>query len=213
MHLTVRFPHRAALRGFTLVELMIGIAVMTILILAAAPSLQGWIFNSRVRTTAESLQNGLRLAQAEAVRQSRQVVFSLTNAAPGLDAVTADDGRNWTVQTVPIVVAAGAGVDGGVGRFIRGGPLADATAGVLINGSAGAQSICFSSVGNLTTNPAPAPAATGAVCAVDPAAPLVTYDISHPRGDRNLRVTVSIGGRVRMCDPNKALATNPDGCA
>jgi hypothetical protein len=28
----------------------------------------------------------------------------------------------------------------------------------------------------------------------------------------NLQVTVSTGGQIRMCNPNKSLSTSPDGC-
>jgi type IV fimbrial biogenesis protein FimT len=44
--------------------------------------------------------------------------------------------------------------------------------------------------------------------------PAVTsYDVTRAGAERRLRIVVALGGRVRMCDPDKALsATNPDGC-
>ncbi len=190
-------------RGFTILELMVVITVMGLLLMVAVPGMQSWLMNGRVRTTAEALQNGLRLAQAEAVRQSRQVVFMLTDDTPSDAAEVQEDGINWAIVTVPLL-----GSD--TAQFVRGGALADVAAGVEITGSDGAESICFNSMGSLTANVSPGP--TGAVCAVDAAAPTVTYDIDMAGADRPLRVLVSLGGRVRMCDPAKALSTNPDGC-
>ncbi|MBA3624368.1 MAG: GspH/FimT family pseudopilin [Methylibium sp.] len=190
-------------RGFTILELMVVITVMSLLLMVAVPGMQSWLSNGRVRTTAEALQNGLRMAQAEAVRQSRQVVFMLTDDEPGVGAEVEEDGTNWAIVTVPLL-------GGEAGQFVRGGALADVAAGVTITGSEGAESICFNSIGGLTANASPGP--TDAVCAIDPAEPTVTYDIAMAGADRKLRVLVSLGGRVRMCDPAKALATNPDGC-
>ena len=63
--------------GFTLVELMVTISLLAILLALAAPSFSTWIRNAQVRTVSDSLQNGIRLAQAEAIRRHRQVVFFL----------------------------------------------------------------------------------------------------------------------------------------
>ena len=44
-------------------------------------------------------------------------------------------------------------------------------------------------------------------------AAVINYDVSLPGSDRPLRVTVSMGGQVRMCDPARTQsATQPDGC-
>ena len=51
-------------RGFTLIELLVTIALIAILLLLAVPALGTWSADARVRSTAESLQNALRLAQA-----------------------------------------------------------------------------------------------------------------------------------------------------
>ena len=42
----------------------------------------------------------LRAAQAEAVRLNEQVVLSLSNAQPALNAAAVANGRNWSIQTV-----------------------------------------------------------------------------------------------------------------
>ena len=73
-------------RGMTIVELMVTISILALLLFLAAPDFRTWILNTRVRSVAEALQNGVRQAQAEAVRRNRTVVFFLTNAEPGIGA-------------------------------------------------------------------------------------------------------------------------------
>lgn len=179
-------------RGLTLVELMVTVSLMVLLLLLAAPDFITWINNTRVRTVSEVLQNGVRFAQAEAIRRNRSVVFYLTNAEPSLAAAAVVNGTNWGARTLALFPA-------DVPAFIKGGALSDVAAGVTINGPA---AICFNSAGQQVT-----------VAAEGCAAAAATYDVARPQADRNMRIVVSLGGRVRMCDPNKVLsATVPEGC-
>ena len=54
-------------RGVTLIELAIVLAVVALLYSQAAPSFAVWIKSAQIRTAAESMQNGLQLARAEAI--------------------------------------------------------------------------------------------------------------------------------------------------
>ncbi len=196
--------------GFTLVELLIAVSLVAVLLVLAAPSFSTWIRNSQVRTVADTLQNGLRTAQAEAVRRNRQVVFYLTSATPGLDATAVTDGPNWVIRWIPLpgdtVVSASPNFE----PFIQGGLLADFAGGVGITGPA---AICFNSLGRRIAATEAATGVDDAVCEVDPDAPLATYDLQRAGSDRPLRVTVAIGGQVRMCDPARELSDDaPDGC-
>src|SRR5580700_9727263 len=74
---------RTLQRGVTLIELAVVLAVVAILFATAAPSFAAWIHNVQIRTATESVQNGLQLARAEAIRRNRSVMFWLTsNATP-----------------------------------------------------------------------------------------------------------------------------------
>ncbi len=183
---------RRGARGFTLIELVVALTLLGILIALGLPSFTAWIRNSQVRTVAEALQNGVRLAQNEAVRRNQQVVLSLTNAQPALNSAPTANGKNWSIQTVEQF--------GKAAEYVQGGALADVASGVAITGPV---SICFNSNGRLVPNPAPS--VLGAVCDGGAA----TFVVSHTSSDRPLRVIVAIAGQLRMCDPNRLA---PDGC-
>ncbi|SDJ04665.1 GspH/FimT family pseudopilin [Variovorax sp. OV700] len=188
-----------AARGFTLIEMMVTVVLLSILMALAFPAMSEWVRNSRIRTVADALQNGLRLAQTEALRRSRQTVFSLTadtNPADGLTAAV--NGANWSVNFVPLLTG-----EETAATFIEGGGLTGLAPDVRITGPA---TLCFNSLGRVVDNPAPG---TGVACSASAAA----YNITIPNADRPMRVLVALGGQVRLCDPAKTLSnTNPDGC-
>lgn len=59
--------------GFTLIELMVTIAVLAIIVSIAAPNISTQLANQRVKSTAATLANALSEAKAESVirRQDR----------------------------------------------------------------------------------------------------------------------------------------------
>ncbi|WP_431126437.1 pilus assembly FimT family protein [Variovorax paradoxus] len=197
MKTPIRWPRAA--RGFTLIEMMVTVVLLSILMALAFPAMSEWVRNSRIRTVADALQNGLRLAQTEALRRSRQTVFSLTadtNPADGLTA--AANGANWSVNFVPLLTG-----EENDATFIEGGGLTGLAPDVRITGPA---TLCFNSLGRVVDNATPG---TGVACTASAAA----YNITIPNADRPMRVLVALGGQVRLCDPAKTLSnTNPDGC-
>jgi type IV fimbrial biogenesis protein FimT len=173
-------------RGFTTIELMVVLVILGILVFIGLPSYTRWIANTQVRSTAESIQNGLRLAASEAVRRNAQVDFVLTlDAAPGLGSAADATGKSWVVRSNPPAP--------GVAEVIDSKPAAEGSQTVQVASTAGL--VSFSGLGRLTTGSA-----------------AVTIDLANPpNSDRPLRVTVSTGGRIRMCDP-AFPATDPQGC-
>jgi type IV fimbrial biogenesis protein FimT len=70
-------------RGFTLIELMIGIAIFAFLIVIAGPQYADFLSNTQIRNGAESVLAGVRLAQADAVKGNTQSEFVLDTSAGG----------------------------------------------------------------------------------------------------------------------------------
>ncbi|MDD5247665.1 MAG: GspH/FimT family pseudopilin [Rhodocyclaceae bacterium] len=174
---------RAAQRGVTLVELVIGLAIVGFVMLMGLPSFATWLQNSQIRTAAEAIQNGLQLARTEAVRQNTTVQFALGT------------GAGWTVGCVNASASCPAAIQSRI--------AAEGTSNAVVTPTAGQTTIVFNGMGRVT----PVPAGT------------IDIDISNPTGGacaaagpmRCLRVAVSAGGQIRMCDPVLA-STDPRGC-
>lgn len=61
--------------GFTLVELMVTIAVIAILAVAAVPSMTAMINNGRISSQSEELLSSIQLARSEAIRRNARVTL------------------------------------------------------------------------------------------------------------------------------------------
>lgn len=68
-------------RGFTLVELMVTVAVLAVLIALAAPSFTDTMQRRRLIGAAEAVASGLQLARSEAIRQSASMTAVTTTGA------------------------------------------------------------------------------------------------------------------------------------
>ncbi|HSI44464.1 MAG TPA: GspH/FimT family pseudopilin [Methylotenera sp.] len=80
-------------QGVTLIELIVGIAIISIITSIAVPSFQSMLLNSQIRNAAESVANGLQKARGEAVSRNTNVTFVLGAAATGTQS-------SWTVNVV-----------------------------------------------------------------------------------------------------------------
>lgn len=63
--------HRARTSGFTLVELMVTIAIVAILLAVGLPSFQGSLRSNRVATATNEMLASLSLARTEAIKSTR----------------------------------------------------------------------------------------------------------------------------------------------
>ena len=95
-------------QGFTLIELVITVALIGVLLALGIPQLSSGITNSRIRTAAEGLVNGMQLARSEAVRRNTPV-----------DLRIGADGMSWDIVVVGDVTAVQTrGADAGSGTCV-----------------------------------------------------------------------------------------------
>ena len=191
--------------GFTLVELMVTLTIAALMLLASIPSFSAWIANAKIRSVADEIQNGLRLAQTEALRRNRVSIFALTSVTPALNVAPVANGKNWFIQTLPLTSGA-TSETAASSDFVQGGNYAK-QASVTITGPA---MVCFGPLGSVVSL-----AAASAINVLGTACTSVanSYSVTNGSADRALKVVVSVGGQVRMCDPKKTLSNDtPDGC-
>lgn len=199
---------RTAARGVTLVEVIVVMAIFTMLVMMAAPSLTGWVINARIRTTAEAMQSGLQLAKSEAVARNTRVRFQLTSTLDS-SCVAAANGVNWVVNLDPN--ANPAEVEGACNStpsdvnapFILQTRPAAAGSGTS-QVAATAASVVFNGLGR----PVPAPAGNITIAVTNPAGGTCT----SVGGDVTcLSIVITPAGQIRMCNP-AFPATDPQGC-
>lgn len=187
--------------GFTLVELMITVAILAILLVAGIPSFREWLRNTHIRTAAESIQNGLRYARGEASSRGANVRFEFVSSGAG-----------WTVCELAgktsCTSAASASADNTLQNFVAAGGSADVApmVGTSIGATASPLSTAASAGNGITFNALGRPIGYGTVA-------VSRIDLNTVGKDgRRLVILVSPGGMPRMCDPNLSLATSPQGC-
>lgn len=192
-------------KGVSLIELMIGLVIMAILLSAGLPSFGLWIQNTQNRTAAESIQNGLQLARAEAVRRNTAVRFDLTSAA-GL--------AEWNVGCVTATADCPATIQG------RSGSEGTANARAGISTAAIPSPAPANQFDTAVSSGAGLPAGVtfnglGRIPNANIGTDITRIDITNTVAAtaRRLVVTIGTGGSIRMCDPALSLAANPQGCS
>jgi len=113
-------------RGFTLVELMVTLAVLAILATLAIPSFQEVIRSSRLSTAANDLSSAMALARSEAVRRGARVTLcrssTYSEALPVCDTGSGSWSDGW-VLFVNADADAPPVLDAGEEILRRGGPM------------------------------------------------------------------------------------------
>ena len=82
--------------GFTLVELLVSVAIAAILISIAAPSYVALTNTNRLATQANDILGGLMIARSEAIRLNQRVVFCRSDDGSTCSAAT-DGWKGWLV--------------------------------------------------------------------------------------------------------------------
>ena len=88
-------PCMQTLKGFTLVELMIGLALAAIVLSVGVPSLRATIENNELVTQTNDFVTSLNLARSESVRRGARV--ALCKSDDSVDCGAADYASGWIV--------------------------------------------------------------------------------------------------------------------
>ncbi len=184
-------------RGFTLVELLVGMTLLATLMALGVPAMSTYLQNSKLASAASSYYSGVQAARAEAIRRNVQTEFVMTDtpvdtADVANAAVAGVGGRNWIVRAAsgpaafqPVIeVKSAAEGDGSPSAGIQAAAASSAPGfdGAIAFNGFGATASSFGYVIDIT-NPA------GGDCAV----------ASGPMRCR--QIVVSPGGQIAMCDP------------
>jgi type IV fimbrial biogenesis protein FimT len=96
--------------GFTLVEMLVVLAIVVILLAIGIPGMRSLIASQRVRTAASNLQAYLNLTRAEALKRNANVTLSpnsSTDWTAGWHIVDGSGTTLYTTAAVPSIVIAG----------------------------------------------------------------------------------------------------------
>ncbi len=196
-------------KGFTMIELAIAMVIFGFLILAAAPSVQDWFSNTRIRGAAESLQNGLQTARSEAIRRNRTISFWLVSTddanAFSSTCTLSDTSGSWIVSVnAPTGSCDSAPSTTDSPMIVTGRPIGDSGSRVSVtatqsDASTPATAVTFNGFGHVTNT-------TDAIGQID------IHDVNSATGTRPLRLVISTSGMVRMCDPAVTSSEDPRKC-
>jgi type IV fimbrial biogenesis protein FimT len=188
-------------RGFTLIEMMIAVAIMAILMAVAMPSYRTFIQNTQIRATAESMQAGLTLARSQALQRNARVSLWLVDGVSGACA-RSSSGTSWVVSLDdPTGACAIAASDSATPRLIQSRAGSDGSTGVTVTAVDGAGPAVASSCITFNGFGRVEPACSGGGA---PIARVTLASATASTATRTLQVRVVSGGAVRTCDPSVA---------
>lgn len=172
--------------GFTLIEAMVAVALVSFVLLVGLPAFANMVSNLRVRSVSDSVLSGIQAARIEALKRNIGITFEL-DPVSGV-------GGGWRVyptgNSADVLHSKGSSEGGEV----------------LVGLDTGDTQILFGRLGQRTYPDAATP-----VLAVDISNP--NFDLCEAAGGsvRCLRVAVSIGGESRLCDPKRPTG-DPQAC-
>ena len=183
--------------GFTLIELMVGVAIMGILLMVGVPSFQSAVASSRLTTSTNDVVSALALARTEAIRRGARVTVCKSANATGC--TTAGNwAQGWIIFIDTTRSAGDAAVD--AGEVILASNAA-ASGNIVMAGSAGVTNfVSFASDGQARLMNGASQAGTLRVCSTATA-------LADTRRARDIAITAS--GRVSTTTPASVAATCP----
>mgnify|MGYP003634819119 CR=1 FL=1 len=90
--------HFSRIMGFTLIELMVTVAVLAIVLTVAVPSFANMVNGNRLTSQANDILAGLILARTEAIKQNQSVIFCHSVDGANCSAPPAGGWQGWLVR-------------------------------------------------------------------------------------------------------------------
>jgi prepilin-type N-terminal cleavage/methylation domain-containing protein len=206
-------------KGFTLLEMVVALAVLGVLVSFAAPAMSNYIKKRKIINATEAVYSQLQYARSEAIARSEDVYasFSANKSTTWAMGVSTTSGCDPTETDRTAANACTLVVDDGDGNVHGTDPDGDGTAitdtgdlvlkvtsssdfdGIALGGSGSGSNVSFSGGTTQTRfNPVRGTATAGTV--------YLTLDDEY-----EMRVVVATIGRIRICSPSGS--TNVPGYA
>lgn len=186
--------------GFTLIEMMVAVAILSVMLAVGIPSMSKWMAASRSVSAAEFYAEGLKMARAEAVKRnavsrltlvpnttSGQYDWQVDICMPTPTVLCRDDAGSWST---PTTVATGTGLGDYKSVVRSSSSLPKASVLALSIAPIGANEVYFTSIGWVDSSVADA---------------LTRITLAPAAGNTGdfptSAVTLTLAGVVFKCDP------------
>jgi len=191
---------RARQGAFTLVEVLVSIAIVALVLAFAGPSALVWIQNTQLRNAAEAILGGVQQARIEALKRNTTVAFQLTDPLSTAFQVCFYDPATQNCSTAQPAIATRGPSEGSPNAGVGIDFAASAAATALDPGSNLPALVAFDSFGRVST------ASPLNIARID------VRNLVAGSDERRMDIYIAPGGQIRMCDPKLSQATNPQGC-
>lgn len=191
---------RTLQRGFTLIEMMIALAIVAMVLFVGVPAFTIFLQNQQIKNAAQTVMIGLSSARAESIRRNAAVRFQFVSDLTAGCTLTTNS-LAWVVSLAdPSSACDATPGDTAAPQIVEKRSATEGTRNVTV--VADATTATFSGLGRLT------------------GAGITQIDFSNSTGTcehvdlvngtmRCLRVVISPGGEARMCDPKVAVPVPP----
>ena len=186
-------------QGFTIIELMVSLTIVSALLAMGIPSISGMIQNAKLGSATKSYLIGVQTARSEAIRRNLPFEFVLTDSSPSASVTGSANGRNWVVRGPEVGGGANVLVEGKLAQ--EGSGQVNATSVRILGAAIAPVTPVFSGV--LTFD------GFGAVASKQS----VQLTVDNPSGGacssaggpmRCQRIVVRPGGQILVCDTGAA---------
>ncbi|MCE3000275.1 MAG: GspH/FimT family pseudopilin [Betaproteobacteria bacterium] len=190
--------------GFTVIELVVTLALFGVLLALGIPAFTTFIQNTQIKNAADNVLNGLTIARAEAIHRNAPVRFQLVSNMTATCEISSTS-ASWIVS---LDDAAGqceiAPSETTAPRIIQKYAQQESSPRVTINATGGGM-VIFTGLGRVSG---------AGTTQIDFAhANSVCEHVNAAGTSRCLRLLIGSGGGTKLCDPKVSSTTDPRHCS